>query len=153
CFAAETPMRTPEGSVRADAVAPGMLLLSRDERDLEGSVVAKVVERVFVREGLITLLKVQGRTIRSTSEHPFFVRGKGWVALSQIAAGERVWTEASGWVTVEAVEETGEWETVYNFQIADYHTYFVGDADWGFAVWAHNTCTESTFRQVLRELG
>jgi hypothetical protein len=24
--------------------------------------------------------------------------------------------------------------------VADYHTYFVGREEWGFAVWAHNTC-------------
>ena len=34
--------------------------------------------------------------------------------------------------------DTGEYETVYNVRVADYHTYFVGAADWGFAVWAHN---------------
>jgi hypothetical protein len=28
--------------------------------------------------------------------------------------------------------------TVYNFSIADYHTYFVGCHEWGFSVWAHN---------------
>ena len=27
---------------------------------------------------------------------------------------------------------------VYNLRVADYHTYFVGDASWGFALWAHN---------------
>ena len=30
---------------------------------------------------------------------------------------------------------------MYNFRIADYHTYFVGGAAWGFDVWAHNRCT------------
>ena len=27
---------------------------------------------------------------------------------------------------------------VYNLRVADYHTYFVGDESWGFALWAHN---------------
>ena len=37
--------------------------------------------------------------------------------------------------------DTGSWETVYNFRIADFHTYFVGCDEWGFSVWAHNaTC-------------
>src|SRR5262249_51445608 len=30
----------------------------------------------------------------------------------------------------------------YNLRIADHHTYFVGARDWGFSVWAHNTCAE-----------
>ncbi|HLJ92175.1 MAG TPA: hypothetical protein VKU02_03185, partial [Gemmataceae bacterium] len=29
-------------------------------------------------------------------------------------------------------------ETVYNLQVADHHTYFVGTPEWGWAVWAHN---------------
>ncbi|MCZ2340833.1 MAG: HINT domain-containing protein, partial [Bacteroidales bacterium] len=31
-------------------------------------------------------------------------------------------------------------EVVYNLRVADWHTYFVGGEDWGFSVWAHNTC-------------
>jgi hypothetical protein len=131
-------MRTQWGSVRADEVIVGMRLLSRDEYDPEGVVVPQVVEEVFVREGLICLLKVMGQTIRSTNEHPFFVKDKGWTPLNRIVAGDAIWTEASGWVTVDAVEETGQWETVYNFRIADHHTYFVGCDEWGFSVWAHN---------------
>ena len=42
------------------------------------------------------------------------------------------------WVQVEEILDTGEWEVVYNLRIADYHTYFVTDWDWGFSVWSHN---------------
>jgi hypothetical protein len=31
-------------------------------------------------------------------------------------------------------------EPVYNVRVADHHTYFVGDREWGFSVWAHNLC-------------
>jgi hypothetical protein len=41
---------------------------------------------------------------------------------------------------VRGLSETARYEKVYNLRVADYHTYFVGDADWGFAVWAHNAC-------------
>jgi hypothetical protein len=138
CFAAETPMRTEFGSVRADQVTVGMRLLSRVEYNMEGVVESKEVEQVFVREGLIWHLTVRGELIRSTAEHPFFVQGQGWTPLNQIKAGDQIWTEVSGWVSVEAVEQTGKWETVYNFRIEDYHTYFVGTLEWGFSLWAHN---------------
>jgi hypothetical protein len=42
-------------------------------------------------------------------------------------------------VPVEAVALTGEVVKVYNFQVVEYHTYFVGGDNWDFAVWAHNT--------------
>jgi hypothetical protein len=76
---------------------------------------------------------VLGETIRSPGEHPFFVRDKGWVPLHSIVAGDYVYTESSGWLCVEAVEDTGVWETVYNFRIAEWHTYFVGECG---AVWS-----------------
>ena len=34
------------------------------------------------------------------------------------------------------IEETAESVSVYNFQVEDYHTYFVGEC----AVWVHNKC-------------
>jgi hypothetical protein len=41
-------------------------------------------------------------------------------------------------MAVEGVWDTGETVRVYNLQIAEYHTYFVGTSEWGFSVWAHN---------------
>jgi len=75
--------------------------------------------------------------IRTTPEHPFFVHNKGWTAAGALVAGDWIST-ATGWVPVEEVYDTGEYETVYNLRVADHHTYFVGEEAWGFAVWAHN---------------
>ncbi len=54
------------------------------------------------------------------------------------------------WVPVQDLLDTGEYETVYNLRITDYHTYFVGCRDWGFSVWAHNTndCGFVAFRSL-----
>ena len=42
------------------------------------------------------------------------------------------------------IEETAESVSVYNFQVEDYHTYFVGES----AVWVHNSeCKVSTSRR------
>jgi hypothetical protein len=47
--------------------------------------------------------------------------------------------EDGRWLVVEDLLDTGVWELVYNLRITDWHTYFVGTQDWGFAVWAHNS--------------
>jgi hypothetical protein len=59
------------------------------------------------------------------------------------------------WVSVEEVVDTGEWETVYNLQVADHHTYFVGSEEWGFSVWAHNAegCGQTPDERALAEYG
>ena len=57
--------------------------------------------------------------------------------LQPLAGGCRIALE-EGWAEVERIAYTGSWETVYNFRIAEFHTYFVGCDEWGFSVWAHN---------------
>jgi len=139
CFAAKTPIRTPSGWVWIEDVLADMLVLSRDESDPNGLVVAKRVEEVFVREALIWELTVGGRVLRTTAEHPFHKLGDDWTPTHELRVGDRLRCEDGSYATVDAVRETGEWETVYNVRIADFHTYFVGCAEWGFSVWAHNT--------------
>ena len=78
--------------------------------------------------------------IRTTAEHPFYVDGRGWVTCNELRLGDRLLTEDGTTQVVNDLLDSGEWETVYNLRIADFHTYFVGGEDWGFGVWAHNKC-------------
>jgi hypothetical protein len=142
CFVAGTPLLTPDGAKAIEQFRPGDLVLSRDEHNLEGEVEAKVVEEVFVNRGLVLDLTVGGRRIGTTGEHPFWVRGKGWLAANQIVAGDHIAGHAGRWAVVEKVETTQEFQTVYNLRIADYRTYFVGAIEWGFDLWAHNYDTQ-----------
>ncbi len=56
-----------------------------------------------------------------------------------MAAGDVLVGKDGERTAVDGVETTGEWARVNNMRVADYHTYFIGDDDWGFSVWAHNT--------------
>jgi hypothetical protein len=67
---------------------------------------------------------VAGEVIRTTPEHPFYVKEKGWTAAGELEIGDLLSTEAAGgWVAVEDVLDSGQVETVYNFRVADYHTF------------------------------
>jgi hypothetical protein len=79
-----------------------------------------------------------GRSIRTTAEHPFWVEGKGWVDANKLQVGDRLLGADGEGVAVEGVEGDLGGAAVYNVQVEDYHTYFVGDPTWGFSVWAHN---------------
>jgi hypothetical protein len=138
CFAAGTPLRTPWGSVKIEDVRVGDLVLSRDEHNPDGVVVAQEVEEVFVREGLLTHVHAAGQVIRTTPEHPFYVARKGWTPCNQLKIGDLLLCEDGTWVPVDDLFETGEYETVYNVRVKDYHTYFVGCDEWAFSVWSHN---------------
>lgn len=138
CFAAGTPIRTPGGWQPIEDLRVGDRVLSRDQFDPAGSNEWKVVEEVFRRVASVWHLTASGRLIRTSGEHPFFARSKGWVSARELAAGDDLLCEDGTWAAVEEVLDTGRWEPVYNVRVADHHTYFVGEEGWGFAVWAHN---------------
>lgn len=142
CFTAGTPLLTPTGSKLIEKFKAGDLILSRSEFDPNGELEAKVVEEVFVRFGDVLHLHISGQVIRTTAEHPFWVCTKGWMPAHHLKIGDRLLSHDGQIVAVEDVFETGEREKLYNLRVADYHTYFVGCQEWGFSVWAHNSCFE-----------
>ncbi len=144
CFAAGTPLRTPEGSKAIEEFQPGDLILARDEFDPDGPVEVKVVEAVFSRTGRILGLRIGGEVIETTAEHPFYVQGAGWKRAGELAQGDLLRTLEDGWLAVQEVDDTEVYETVYNLRVSDYHTYFVGGEEWGFSVWAHNASNYQT---------
>jgi RHS repeat-associated protein len=140
CFAAGTPLLTPEGSKPVEQFKEGDLVLSRGEADPGGRVQAKVVLEVFAEDAPVLELRVAGRVIRTTAEHPFWAVGRGWVAAGELVEGDRLLTPEGAQVAVEFVAQTVVQERVYNLRIADFRTYFVGCDEWGFSVWCHNAC-------------
>jgi hypothetical protein len=147
CFAAGTRLLTPTGDKAIEEFVPGDLLLSRPEGDPGADLEGQEVEAVFVSTGRILHLHVGGQVIRTTGEHPFWVKGFGWVPACQLEEGDLLSSHDGQWVAVEEQFETGEYETVYNLRVAECHTYFVGSRQWGFSVWAHNTYQE--FRETV----
>jgi hypothetical protein len=141
CFAPRTTVRLWEGTKRAESIVAGDIVQSRRDDDPNAPIEPKVVEEVFVRIGVLWRLELGHRELECTAEHPFWVEDKGWMPCHLLEEGDRLASDCPGeWLNVTAVEETGIESKVYNFRVADYHTYFVGDASWGLAVWAHNRC-------------
>jgi hypothetical protein len=138
CFAADTKLWTPSGYKAVQDFVAGDMLYSRDEWDADAPVEVKLVEEVFVRYAGILALHAGGQVVRTTGEHPFFEKGKGWTACLELQAGDLIRTD-DGWVPVEEVWDTGDWEVVYNVRVSDHHTYFVGEEGWGWSLWAHNS--------------
>ena len=148
CFAAGTPIVTENGAKSIEDIKVGDFVLSRNEHSLTGELGLRRVQETFRSETELVHVYVGGQVIRTTGEHPFFVQGRGWTTASELQSGDQLATDLSSWREVERVEATGKHESVYNFRVAEHHTYFVGCEDWGFAVWAHNCCCspEAEFR-------
>ena len=139
CFAEGTPVLTPDGEKPIEELAAGDYVLARDERNVEGELQPKLVEKRLHGHADIVELHVGGRVIRTTDAHPFFVQGRGWTPAIELRPHDKLSTDHRDWVEVEQVVRTEEAEPVYNLRVSDHRTYFVGSEKWGFAVWAHNS--------------
>ena len=94
--------------------------------------------------GTLTLTFSDGDQITTTPEHPFFVDGKGFVSAGQLAIGTSIVTRAGPVTQVTGITSSPATVPVYNFTVADDHTYFVGTQDGG--EWVHNTCLELKYK-------
>jgi hypothetical protein len=151
CFAAGTPVQMANGSTKPiEQVKVGDSVETRDPGT--GRTEAKPVTRTFTptSDRLVSLKLSTGETITCTPEHPFYVPGVGFVAAGRLSIGSSVESRSGIAVAVGAItwqEETaGTTYHVYNFEVQDDHTYFVGKSDGG--VWVHNNCTDEAARII-----
>ena len=79
-----------------------------------------------------------GEEIIATTSHPFYCPTKGWTDAAHLRAGDILVLVNGKYVVVEKVQhELLESPIkVYNFQVEDYHTYYVSDS----GVLVHNKC-------------
>jgi hypothetical protein len=151
CFVAGTPLRTGDGSKAIEEFKSYEevgdecdYVLSRNEFDPNGPLELKRVLRKFVRVSPVLNLHVGGRIIGTTGEHPFFVLEKGWLPAGALQIGDLLQMHDGNWLPVEGVADSGRVETVYNLEVEDCHTYFVGEVEWGWSVWSHNATYRAT---------
>lgn len=139
CFAEGTRVLTIDGYKFIEHIDERDLLASRNEDDVDAPIEYKPIEEVFIRNAHVMYVSVAGRRIGTTAEHPFYVQDKGWLPAGELSVGDLVNSHDGQWNLVTALELTSDVKKVYNFRVADHHTYFVGDDDWGFNVWVHNS--------------
>jgi hypothetical protein len=140
CFVAGTRVRTFDGEAPIESIAVGTLVRARDEA---GTTVGwKPVLRTFARtaSSLVALtFGAEGarETLEVTPEHRLRSATRGWVTARELVPGDDELVDADGRTLpiVAAVSLPGE-VAVYNLEVADFHTYFVGAQ----AIWAHNAC-------------
>ena len=136
CFTAGTLISTQDGDVPIEDIEEGDLVWAQDPET--GEVALKRVVQTFVKEtDTILYIKVAGEVIEATEQHVFFIDGVGWIPASMIEEGDKVVLQSGDNSTVEEIDKVvhNELITVYNFEVEDFHTYFVSDA----SVLVHNT--------------
>lgn len=107
-----------------------------------GETELKTVTKVYVHsvDEILRLYTDEGN-IDTTTNHPFYVIGKGWVAAGDLAVGDEVYNLDGTTSVVLALEaeKLAEPVLVYNLEVEDFHSYFVGCVP----VLVHNYVAES----------
>lgn len=84
--------------------------------------------------------------VECTTEHPFWVENKGWVAACQLKPGDPLrCIDGCGDLRVTALTRLAARADVYNFEVAGLHNYFVGLA----GVLVHNESSKPAFTGVF----
>ena len=137
CFTEDTLIKTDDGYKEIKDIEVGDLVYSEDP--LTGEKGLKRVTNVFVNEtSVIVRIYAGDEEIETTPTHPFWVIEKGWVAAGDIEAGDKVYLYSGEGREVKEVrfEYLDTPIKVYNFEVEDWHTYFVSEQD----VFVHNSC-------------
>jgi hypothetical protein len=128
-------------------VQVGDWVLTRNQNDpsapLERHQVTAVSVHTVDRLRLLEIQEADGstETIRTTDEHPFWVKDVGWVKAGDLQVGQQLLTTDGRLATLTATQSEAHPEgiSVYNLTVADDHTYFVTAVADDEAVWVHNT--------------
>jgi Pretoxin HINT domain/HNH/ENDO VII superfamily nuclease with conserved GHE residues len=88
-------------------------------------------------------------TIETTAEHPFYTTN-GWKDAANLQAGDKIITQNDESIEIIETKFNYEPKQVYNFEVADWHTYFVGVLAW----LVHNAakCVTTIVKQVSKRL-
>ena len=96
---------------------------------------------------------VNGEEIVCTGGHPFYVVGLDkFLPVRELKLYEKVLLSDGSCGTIDSIgiEALLKPETTYNFEVADYHTYYVGEN----SVCVHNAnCGKSLYEKVADEMG
>jgi len=128
CFVAGTQILTENGKVPIENIKIGDYVYSEDPETGEKGL--KRVAQTFINEiNELVYVTVNGEEIVTTPGHPFYVVSKGWVGADELKVGDSLIVYKGKQVVVEKVklELLSTPVTVYNFEVEDFHTYYVGE--------------------------
>ncbi len=155
CFVAGTKVLLADGgTVPIEQIRTGDQVLTRDQnaRDDKPSE-SGTVAQTYVHFGrdVETVTFSDGAKVTCTPEHPFYVHGKGFVLADSLRPGDKIGTADGSADRIVAITKHTGMATVYNFEVAGDHTYFVAAGSHG--LWVHNDCGQlARGRQMHEEM-
>jgi len=140
CFAEGTLVHTSSGLVPIEKVTVSDRVWSYNENSHQNEL--QEVTRTYINpeRKLIELEFENGSGIserlKVTPDHPFRVVGRGWVPAVELFPQDRIDSFNGDEIVFKSVKPIGDHQSVYNIEVENTHTYFVGEQ--GLLV--HNAC-------------
>ena len=151
CFIAGTLVLAKEGKKAIESIEPGDKVLAYDEAtgDMQYKKVARVFRNTTDKWYHLT---VDGEEIVCTPLHPFYVVGVGFKHAKDLRLTDLLLTSQGNCAKIQSivVEKLSTPEVTYNFEVEDFHTYFVGNNP----ILVHNACVakDGDFQAIVNEI-
>ena len=153
CFAAGTPVQTRDGQRNIEDLRVGDEVLSYNEQT--GQTEYQPITALYAHQNALVLnITVEGepKPLKVTPEHPFLVyRARSdlsaeesdpdshpngeWIEAGHLKVGDQLRTANGTWAAITDIKAGGSVEWAYNFEVAENHSYVVGQN----GVVVHNT--------------
>ena len=136
CFVAGTLVQTENGPVAIEEIQVGDSVWAWDE--VTGTVALKSVVDTYINETYELIhIFVNDEEIVATPAHPFYSPLKGWTKACNLSSGDVLVLSTGEYVVIDKVqyEQLQNPQKVYNLNICDFHTYYVG-----CGILVHNSC-------------
>lgn len=137
CFVAGTLVHLADKDVAIETVKKGDLVWAENPETKERSL-KRVVRTFRNQSNELVQIRTLDEVITATPTHPFYVRGKGWVRAGDLQKGDKLCLR-DGTCTLVVLTHRKKLKTtvnVYNFEVEDFHTYYVGIQ----GILVHNVC-------------
>ena len=133
CFIAGTLIFTNVGAKPIEEIDIGDIVWAYN--DTTGQYGQKKVVNLFQYErDSVYHIQVGNEVIKATADHPFYIGGR-WLRVAELKVGDSVQLFDGSNLVIEQITVVPGRTTVYNFEVADYHTYYVA----GAKVLVHNS--------------
>lgn len=146
-FSAETVVTTKYGARPIHTLAAGDFVLAYHEKNRR--IDFYPITAVWAHtDAVVQTITLDGETIITTPEHPFFTVSSQWEPALLLQAGDQIRRADGRLGTVQEIRFAAEPQTMYNLTVADAHTFFVGNGQW----LVHNGCNYSLIYERLNRM-
>jgi len=128
CFPAGTPIATKNGHKNIEDIKVGDLVWAYNE-ETGKSDLKPVVNTVQNEVDTTIKITLKDEIIETTVEHPFYTRG-GWKDAADLTTEDELKTKNGSWSYIKKIAFLYQTKKVFNFEVQDWHTYFVGALAW-----------------------